>query len=131
MSNPFDYVESIMQTKTNMMRNTENDTLTEAGYNPWLSNVALSYHEDTILAANLTNLHHQLPKRAQYEVLLAVVRAKKRQRRKWIKPEVDENLNIVCQHYKCSKRVGEQYMNLLTTEQLELLKKQQQTGGTK
>lgn len=129
MANPFDYVNSIMQTKQHMMRNTENDKLAEDGYNPWLTNMALSYHEDTILIANLVNANHHLPKRAQYDLLINTVRPKKRQFRKWAKTVTDEDLNVVCEAYACNRRVGQEYLSLLSKEQLESLKEQRRKGG--
>ena len=130
MSNPFDYVTSILQTKTHMMRGTENDKLAESGYNPWLTNAALSYHEDTILVANLVNGLHHLPKIAQYDVLINIVRPKKRSFRKWSKASVSEDLDLVCEVYKCNRTVGHEYLSLLTQEQIESLKKQRHMGGT-
>ena len=41
MSNPFDYINSINQNKKNLMRDSENDTLAERGYNPWITSNAL------------------------------------------------------------------------------------------
>lgn len=131
MSNPFDYVNAILVDKKSMMRGTENDALAESGYNPWLTNTALSYHEDTILIANLVNMNHHLPKRAQFDILINTVRAKKRQFRKWAKTLADEDLNIVCETYNCSKTVGIEYLSLLTEDQIESLKKQRHKGGTK
>mgnify|MGYP003607000510 FL=1 len=131
MSNPFDYVASILQSKENMMRGTENDGLGEVGYNPWLTNMALSYHEDTILVANIVNANHHLPKRAQYELLINTVRPKKRQFRKWAKSVADEDLDVVCETYACNRRVGQEYLSLLSREQLESLKEQRRKGGTK
>lgn len=131
MANPFDYVNSIMSTKDNMMRGSENDTLAESGYNPWLTNTALSYHEDTVLIANLVNANHHLPKRAQYELLINTVRSKKRQFRKWAKPVADEDLDAVCETYACNRRVGQEYLTLLSREQIESLKEQRRKGGTK
>jgi len=131
MTTPFEYVGTILDTKVNMMRGTENDQLAENGYNPWLTNMALSQHEDTLLIANLVNQNHHLPKRAQYELLINIVRPKKRQFKKWAKNTVDEDLNLVCAIYECNRNVGKDYLSLLLPEQLELLRKQQQQGGTK
>ncbi len=130
MANPFDYVTSILQTKTHMMRGTENDKLAESGYNPWLTNASLSYHEDTILMANLVNGLHHLPKLAQYDILINMVRPKKRQFHKWAKTTVSEDLDLVCEVYKCNRTVGNEYLSLLSAEQLESLKKQRHKGGT-
>jgi len=131
MSTPFEYVGSILDTKENMMRGTENDQLAENGYNPWLTNMALSQHEDTLLIANLVNQNHHLPKRAQYELLINIVRPKKRQFKKWAKSTADEDLNLICETYECNRNVGKDYLKLLSPEQIELLRKQQQKGGTK
>jgi hypothetical protein len=35
MTSPFDYVNSITTTKSNMMRDSENDVLSEKSYEPW------------------------------------------------------------------------------------------------
>lgn len=129
MANPFDYVNSILQTKEHMMRGTENDKLAEDGYNPWLTNVSLSYHSDTILMANLANSLHHLPKRAQYDLLINMVRPKKRQFHKWAKQTVSEDLDLVCEVYECNRTVGNEYLSLLTQEQLEALRKQRRKGG--
>lgn len=129
MANPFDYVNSILQTKEHMMRGTENDKLAEDGYNPWLTNVSLSYHSDTILMANLANSLHHLPKRAQYDLLINMVRPKKRQFRKWAKQTVSEDLDLVCEVYECNRTVGNEYLSLLTQDQLEALRKQRHKGG--
>lgn len=129
MANPFDYVNSILQTKQHMMRGTENDKLAEDGYNPWLTNVSLSYHADTVLMANLVNSLHHLPKRAQYDLLINMVRPKKRQFHKWAKQTVSEDLDLVCEVYQCNRTVGNEYLSLLTQDQLESLRKQRRKGG--
>lgn len=131
MSNPFDYVNSILQDKKNLMRGTENDKMAEDGYQPWLTNTSLSYHEDTILVANLVNSLGHLPKRAQYELLINIVRPKKRQFKKWVKTAEDEELDLVCETYNCNRTVGKQYLSLLSPDQIEALKQQRQKGGAK
>lgn len=131
MSSPFDYVNAILVDKKSMMRGTENDALAESGYNPWLTNIALSYHEDTILIANFVNMNHHLPKRAQFDIFINTVRPKKRQFRKWAKTLGSEDLDIVCETYNCNKTVAAEYLSLLTEDQIESLRKQRHKGGTK
>lgn len=128
MSNPFDYVNSINQNKKNMMRDTENDVLGESQYEPWLTNNALSYFPDTILHANLMNQFHQLDKRPQYEFLINSIRSRKRFS-KWVKSDINEDLLFVCEYYNCNKVVGRDYLSLLTSEQLNLMKEQKEKGG--
>lgn len=127
----FDYVNSIMLNKNNMMRDTENDALAEKEYNAYLTNNALSYHADTILHANLMNSNYHLPKRAQYEFLINSVRRKKRKFEKWAKKANDENLKLVCEVYGCNVTVGKQYLSLLSDEQLNIIRKEKDTGGLK
>lgn len=125
---PFDYVNSITHTKKNLMRDTENDALAEKGYEPWLTNNALSYFPDTILHANLMNQYHQLNHRAQYEFLINSIRPKKRFS-KWVKSARDEDLDVICAYYNCNVTVGREYQSLLSSEQIAEMKKQQEKGG--
>ena len=130
MTSPFDYVKSINTNKKNMMRNTENDALAEKQYDPWRVNKALSYFPDTILHANLVNQYHGLNKRAQYEFLLNSIRPSKRWA-KWVKNASDEDLEAVCAYYKCNRNLGRDYLSLLSSEQIEIMKQQLETGGVK
>ena len=130
MASPFDYVNTLTTTKVNMMRDSENDTLAEKAYEPWLVNKALSYFPDTILHANLMNQYHHLDKRPQYECLINSIRHKKRFA-KWVKNASNEELELVCAYYKCNRVIGQEYLSLLSSEQLDIMKKQQDTGGIK
>jgi len=130
MANPFDYVNSINQTKKNLMRGSENDTLSEKDYNAFMVNKALSYFPDTILHANLVNQYHQLDKRPQYEFLLNSVRPKKRFA-KWVKDAGDKELEIVCEYYQCNRNLAKDYLSLLSSEQIKFMEQQLETGGTK
>ena len=126
--NPFDYINDLSYTKKNLMRDSENDQLAETQYNPWLTNIALSYHPDTILHANLINMNHHLDHRPQYEYFLNNIRPKKRFA-KWAKKKDNEDLDMICEIYGCNPNVGKQYLTLLTQEQLDTMKEQKQTGG--
>jgi hypothetical protein len=128
MSNPFDYVNSINQNKKNMMRDSENDVLSEKNYSAFMVNKALSYFPDTLLHANLMNQYHQLDNRPQYEFLLNSIRPKKRFA-KWVKDAGDEDLDVVCEYYKCNRNIAKEYHSLLTSEQLDIMKEKLQTGG--
>jgi hypothetical protein len=130
MSNPFDYVTTITHSKKNMMRDSENDTLAEKGYSGFLVNKALSYFPDTLLHANLMNHYHQLEDRPQYEFLLNSIRPKKRFA-KWVKDAGDKDLDVVCEYYQCNRNLGKDYLSLLSSEQLNIMKQQLETGGIK
>ena len=124
----FDYVNSITAGRENLMRGTEDDDEAERGYNAYLTNMALSYHLDTILHANLTNINHHLDSRPQYEFLFTSIRKKKRFS-KWYKPVDTDDLDLVCDHYKVNRVIGREYLDLLTPESIEEIKKQYDTGG--
>lgn len=130
MTKPFDYVNSIIKSKNNMMRDTANDDLAEKDYPSYLVNKALSYYPDTLLHANLVNTNHHLDNRPQYEFLLNSIRPKKRFV-EWVKPNDSEDLNIVCAFYKCNHERGREYLSLLSSDQLDMIKKQLETGGIK
>mgnify|MGYP001477822390 FL=1 len=130
MSNPFDYVKAVSDTKKDLMRGTENDTLAERGYQPFLTNKALSYHPDAILHANEMNMLHHLDKKLQFDYYHSVLRRRKRFA-KWSKPEDDENINIISSYYGCNKQVALQYLKILSMDQIGHIKQKQEKGGVK
>jgi len=130
MSNPFDYVTAISDTKKDLMRGTENDTLAEKGYNPFLTNKAMSYHPDAILHANELNSLHHLDNKLQFDYYINILRKRKRFS-KWSKPENDENINIISNYYGCNKQVALQYLKILTKGQIDIIKQKQEKGGVK
>ena len=129
MTNPFDYVNSIILGKNNMMRDTENDTLAEKVYKPWVVNKALSYFVDTILVANDMNIYHGLDKRPQYEYFINVIRRNKRWA-KWVKDVESDDLDLVVKAYNCNPTVGREYLKLLTKSQLDHIRSTMVQGGT-
>jgi hypothetical protein len=128
MSNPFDYVNSINQSKTNLMRGTENDKLAEKGYEPFLTNRALSYHHDTIALANEMNMRSDLDKKLQYEFFLNTVRPKKRYA-KWQKKEHHGELAVVKEYFGYSDAKAMQALTVLTDEQINDIKRRIDKGG--
>jgi hypothetical protein len=128
MSSPFDYVNSINVTKTNMMRNTENDELAEKGYEPFLTNRSLSYFEDTIGMANEMNFRSGADKILQYEFLLNTIRKRKRFS-KWIKPEKNDELSMIQEFYGYSRAKAEEAAKILTNEHINEIKNKLSKGG--
>ena len=128
MSNLWDYVNAINSNKQDLMTGTDNDELAEAGYVPFLTNRALSQFPDTLLYANEMNRHNHLNNKLQFDYLLNAVRPKKRFS-KWAKREDSEGLQLVMQYYKCNIRRAQEYMQLLTNEQLGKIKEALVIGG--
>ena len=128
MSNPFDYVSAINYTKKDLMTDTDNDELAEAGYNPYLTNKALSYFPDTILYANEMNMHYNADNKLQFQYLLNIVRPKKRFS-KWAKRQEDNDFDAVKEYYGYNNTKTEQALSLLSPEQLNIIKKRLNRGG--
>jgi len=128
MSNPFDYINSINMTKKHMMQNTDNDELAEKAYNPFLTNRALSYFNDTLALANEMNCNSSLDNLMQYEFYFYLVPKKKRFS-KWQKKSNSDRIDVITEYYACSERRAHEYNALLTDEHINHMKKTMIHGG--
>jgi len=126
--NPFDFTNSINQTKQDLMRNTANDKLAEKSYSPFLTNRALSYHNDTVFYANEMNTRHHLDNLLQFDFLLNIVRPKKRYA-KWSKKDNDGDVLIVKEYFGYNDTKARQALAVLTPEQLTQIRITLQKGG--
>ena len=125
MSNPFDYVNSILQNKKNLIV----DELTEKDYQAFLVNRTLSYHKDCIMYANEMNRRHLADKKLQYDFLLNTIRSQKRPFAKWVKAEKSEDLECIKQVFGLSDQKAREAKRLLSNEQIQKLKEQTGIGG--
>ena len=125
MSNPFDYVNAILQNKKELIV----DDVTEKAYVPFMVNRSLSYHYDCIAYANEMNRRHFLDKKLQNDFLLNTVRSRKRPFAKWVKTEKSEDIECIKQVYGLSDSKAREALRLLSEEQIQKLKEQTFTGG--
>ena len=125
MSNPFDYVNSILQNKKNLII----DELTEKEYQPFLVNRTLSYHKDCILYANEMTRRHLTDQKMQYDFFLNTIRSQKRPFAKWVKTEKSDDLECIKQVFGFSDQKAREALRLLSNEQIQKLKEQTDTGG--
>jgi len=125
MSNPFDYVNAILQNKKQII----NDDITEKDYNAFIVNRSLSYHKDCIMYANEMNRRHFLEKKLQNDFLLNTVRSQKRPFAKWVKSEKSDDLECVKTIYGFSDSKAREALRLLSNEQIQQLKEKTQLGG--
>ena len=123
--NPFDFVKYITYTKQDIMHD-----LNESEYEPFLINRALSYYQDCILYANEMNRRFELETRLQYHYLLNTIRKRKRFA-KWIKPEKIDDLKIVMEYYQVSRAKAEEYLNIISENDIAILRKKMNKGGVK
>lgn len=124
--NPFLFVNDITHGKSNIMV----DDITEKAYSPYMVNRSLSYFHDTVLMANEMNLNHHLDNRLQFDFLINIVRKKKRFS-KWTKVQQNEDVEVIKQYYGYSNQKARQIHSLLTSDQINELKKKVYRGGKK
>jgi hypothetical protein len=127
MSNPFEYVNQIMQGKKNLIV----DDLTEKEYVPFLVNKSLSYQKDCILFANEMNRRHFLDNKLQFDFLINTIRSKKRSFVKWVKPEVNDDVNMIKKYFGYNDDKARQALRVLTSEDLAIVRDRMDVGGIK
>jgi len=125
---PFDFINSINTSKKNLMRDTENDQLSEKGYSSFLTNRSLSYFNDTVGFANEMNQRHYLDNLLQYEFFLNTVRPKKRFA-KWAKKDSYGNLAMVKEYFGYNDTKALQALSILSDEDLTIIKNKLEKGG--
>jgi hypothetical protein len=124
--NPFDYLNAINDTKKDIMV----DDIAEKGYAPFMVNRGLSYFNDTVLFANEMNRYHHLNHRLQFDFLINIIRKRKRFS-KWMKPDTASDVEVVKEYYGYSNEKARQALTLLTSDQINELKKKVYKGGRK
>ena len=122
-----DYLNAINFTKENLL---DTDDLTwEKKYPPFIINKCLSMHYDSIAAANEMNGYHFLDKKVQFHFLINSIRKKKRFGGKWLSQAKLKNLEYVKEYYGYSNEKAKDALNILTEEQIELIKISLLKGG--
>ena len=120
-----DWLNSINFNKEDI---TKDDPDTVKDYPAYIVNRCLSGHLDCVLFANEMNLHPNLDKDMQYQFFLNSLRKRKRFS-PWLRKDKVENLNIIKRYYGYSNEKALQALRLLTTKQLDYIKKRLETGG--
>ena len=124
--NPFNYVNSINLSKKDIMQSPED----EKAYNSFMVNRSLSYFSDTVVIANEMNRYHHLDSRLQYQFLINIIRKRKRFS-KWVKPELENDIESVKKYYGYSNEKANQILPLLSPSQRQEIKNKVNKGGRK
>jgi hypothetical protein len=125
MSNPFDYVNAILQNKKEIIV----DELTEKEYVPFIVNRSLSYHSDCIMYANEMNRRHFLDKKLQNDFLMNTIRSRKRPFAKWVKSEKSEDVDLIKLAYGLSDSKAIESLRLISEKDIKLLREKFDMGG--
>jgi len=122
---PFDFINAINQTKEDLFQ----DKLASKDYSPFLVNRGLSFFHDTVVQANMMNIHSSIPKDWQFYFLLNSVTKKKRFS-KWAKADkATESLLLVQEYYGYSSEKAKEALSILSDEQLNEIKQKLNKGG--
>jgi hypothetical protein len=123
--NVFDFVSAINSTqKTNLIK----DEYTEKEYIPFIVNKTFSYFPDAIMYSNAMNFHNHLNNKLQFDYLLNSLRPAKRFT-KWVKKYDSDDLEAVKTYYEFNTKKAQEALNILSSEQIKIIKKHLQEGG--
>ena len=124
-----DYLNAINFDKKPLL---DSEDLTwEKKYPPFIVNKCLSMHYDCIAQANEMNGYHFLDKKLQFHFYINSIRKSKRFGGKWLSQAKLKNLEYVKEYYGYSNEKAKDALNILTEEQIELIKNTLSKGGRK
>lgn len=122
---PFDFINAINVSKKNLFE----DPQANKDYEPFIVNRGLSYFPDTVLYANEMNRNSSIPKDWQFTFFLNTIPKKKRFS-KWHKKDANsESVTLVKEYFGYSSEKALEALNLLSDEQLVMIKEKLYKGG--
>ena len=123
-----DYLPAINHTKKNLMDS--DDPMWEKKYPAFMVNKVLSGFQDTVMLSNEMNRNHFLDRDMQFQFLLNSIRSKKRFT-PYVRRSKIKDIECVKEYYGYSNDKAKSALNILTKEQLKLIKESLYKGGTK
>lgn len=123
---PFDLVNSI-NNKTAI----EWDEVVAKAYSPFIINRGLSFNLQTIMFANVMNRFPQLDKSMQYDFYFYGVPKGKRFDKWFKKIEASSSAQLVSDYYGINMSKAIEALNILSKEQLDVIKDKMNKGGRK
>jgi hypothetical protein len=123
-----DYLPAINHTKKNLMNS--DDPMWEKKYPAFMVNKVLSGFQDTIMLCNEMNRNHFLDRDMQFQFLLNSIRSKKRFT-PFLRASKIKDIECVKEYYGYSNEKAKSALDILTKEQLKLIKERLYKGGIK
>jgi hypothetical protein len=122
---PFDFIKSI-NNKEYLMR----DAFSEHEYAPFIVNMGFSLYADTLFQSNEINRRPHASNKMQYDYLYHSIKKGKRYS-KWPKKDKinGENIRLIVDQYKYNVSKAKEALNVLTEEQIDIIKQEQEKGG--
>jgi hypothetical protein len=123
-----EYLNSINFTKKNVMKSEDKQWIKK--YPAFIINKVLSGFQDTIMLVNEVNRNHFLDKDMQYSFLLNSIRSKKRFS-PFLRASKLKDIDLVKEYYGYSNEKAKTVLDILTKDQLKLIKEKLYKGGIK
>ena len=123
-----DYLNSINFNKKNLMNSDDKEWVKK--YPAFIVNKILSGFSDTIMLVNEVNRNHFLDKDMQYQFLLNSIRSKKRFS-PFLRANKLKDIEVVKEFYGYSNDKAKSALDILTNDQIKLIKEKLYKGGTK
>ena len=102
----------------------------EHKYVPWRTNKSLSNYPDTVMDAAIMNMSAHLDPQLQFDYYFYAIRRKKRF---FKRPKIDKDadFHLIQECYKYNNRKTEEALRILTSDQIKIIEKKQEKGGTR
>ena len=123
-----EYLKTINQTKENLMDG--DDEMWEKKYPAFIINKCLAPFNDTVMLVNEMNRLHHLDNKLQYDFLLNSLRSMKRYA-PWMKANKSKNLEYVKEYFGYSNEKAKAALDVLTDNDLAMIKSKLNKGGRK
>ena len=123
-----EYLNAINFTKKNLMDS--DDELWKKKYPAFIVNKLLSAFSDTIMLVNEMNRNHFIDKDMQFQFLLNSIRSKKRYS-PFLRASKLKDIEYVKEYYGYNNEKAKTALDILTKDQLRIIKEKLFKGGTK
>ena len=123
-----DYLNAINFTKKNLMDS--EDKLWQKKYPSFIVNKILSGFQDTVMLVNEMNRNHFVDKDMQFHFLLNSIRSKKRFS-PFLRANKLKDIECVKEYYGYSNDKAKSALDILTRDQIKLIKEKLFKGGPK
>ena len=123
-----EYLNAINFTKKDLMKS--EDKLWVKKYPAFIVNKMLSAFSDTIMLVNEMNRNHFLDKDMQFQFLINSIRSRKRFS-PFLRANKLKDIECVKEYYGYSNDKAKSALDILTKDQLKLIKEKLYKGGTK
>jgi hypothetical protein len=101
----------------------------ETIYKPWIVNKTLSFHQQTVLFANMMNIYYNLDEDMQFSFYFYGIPKGKRYGKWQNKAKLVDDVEMLTQYYSINKQLAMSYLSLHNEEQLKHIRESFEKGG--